>query len=540
MSRIRKTIRQTLGCNTKFQPPRLSYPTKPVNESRLVDVKVSDLLKDLWLPISAFEELMLSQDSYLFPCVIMFRLELQGTIERGLLEKALQISSRKHLMLQARLERRWRGCGWIFPNLRHQRDGSCGKDGACPEVQDSQSQRLPFYWHWGRAAGCPQVRSMDLFREDGIRVDVFFDPASEDTARGQATLFFQVHHALADGMGCLEFLYDMLDVYNNLLKRSSVPVIAGDPCLLKHRYDFGLTFRKLLSLVPQQWIGLAGVRQFLARRPVVLGERVHSSEVSSCPASRPSHPAMEVGQDARGITVSSLTLRLNPNQTLRLRAQARRAGVTTNDLLATAVFRACDSLCQRENWAGEKEWLRMMVPVNLRRAERDQSLSACNMVSCVFLDRQRSQIREPDKLLTSVHREMQLIKDNDLSLIFIFSLWLRKKLLFFSLPSPPKSSSSHTKQSPTTFVFSNLGRLPTFRHEVSNEEEAGRQEPITMLEVEAIAPLAPSVRIAFVALEYDGALCFSIRYDPNSVTQSQSEWLRVQLKSYLLEDTRLG
>jgi len=52
-------------------------------------------------------------------------------------------------------------------------------------------------------------------------------------------------------------------------------------------------------------------------------------------------------------------------------------------------------------------WLRFSVPINLREA-KDRRLPAANVMSMVFLDRRRAQIADPDRLLASIHHDLEL------------------------------------------------------------------------------------------------------------------------------------
>ncbi len=326
------------------------------------------------LRCTAFEEFMLDQDGPDHPCVICLRLELQGDLDSLRLKQALSAVVQRHPLLRARLEVHWGKLWW--------------------RIQSDIAVDLQI--HSAPVPQWPPARYFDLTRAGGWQADLYSLGSTSS-----CVLFLQVHHALADGLGCLQVAEDLLREYDNPGSLTERTFELG----LAQRNRFGLNILKVLQLLPKQCVGLAGVRQFLTRQP------------SPMICSARSQPASTL--------ITALKLKLTKEHTQSLKQVAKSRQATLNDYLACLVFEACDELRRDATSYDPAAWLRMMVPMSLRNGQ-SQQLSACNVVTCVFLDRTGRQISSQRELLPSIHDEMELIKRNRLGLIFIFSLWVRK------------------------------------------------------------------------------------------------------------------
>ncbi len=209
-------------------------------------------------------------------------------------------------------------------------------------------------------------------------------------------------------------------------------------------------------------------------------------------------------------------------QTQQLKDSARQQQATLNDLLASFVFQACDSMRRAQNGYRAQQWLRMMVPMSLRGPE-SAGLSACNVVACVFLDRTGPQIQDHAWLLASIHREMELIKRNRLGFLFILSLWIKKIMRFRSrrrgLGVPP------VKRCHTSIVFSNMGRI--FEQTELPKTVDGRLQAgsICLEACQILAPVADLMSIAITAYQYAGRVTLSLRYDSHTISQADAKRL---------------
>lgn len=421
------------------------------------------------LRCSAFEEFMLDQDAPEHPCVICLRLELEGELDGPRLNLALVAVAQRHPLLRATLESRWGKLWW--------------------QIQPDVAAELQV--HAGPAPAWPSARYFDLTHTVGLQVDLF--PAESSRPH---ILFLQIHHALADGLGCLQVVEDLLAEYASPSDRSSPSSsIDTNSIELAQSNRFGLGAIQILRLIPNQCVGLAGVRQFLMRRPVPL----YCGQVNHTESAR----------------LTALKLQLTREQTELLKQNAKQHGATLNDYLAGLVFEACDELRRDQAAYNQAEWLRMMVPMSLRNAQTQQ-LSACNVVSCVFLDRTGQQIAHRPELIRSIHDEMELIKRNRLAFMFIFSLWLRKVWRFRARRATLVAAKPRRCQ--TSMVFSNMGRIfETSRLPITPDGQV-QADQLKLTGLEVLAPVAPLMHVAIMTFHYAGRITLSLRYDGQAIS----------------------
>lgn len=419
------------------------------------------------LRCSAFEEFMLDQDAPEHPCVICLRLELEGELDGPRLNRALVTVAQRHPLLRAKLESRWGKLWW--------------------QIQPDVAAELQV--HTCPAPAWPTARYFDLMHTVGLQADLFPAESSQPNI-----LFLQIHHALADGLGCLQVVEDLLAEYASPSDRSTQSSSIDTSSIdIVQRNRFGLNVIRILRLIPQQCIGLAGVRQFLMRRPVPLncGPNDHT-------------------ESAR---LTALKHQLTREQSELLKQSAKQYGATLNDYLACLVFEACDALRRDQAAYNQTEWLRMMVPISLRNAQSQPS--ACNVVSCVFLDRTGQQIAHRRELLRSIHDEMELIKRNRLGFVFIFSLWLRKVCRFRSRRS--SLVAAKPRQCQTSMVFSNMGRIfETSRLPITPEGQVQAGQ-LRLAGLQVLAPVAPLMHAAITTFHYAGRITLSLRYDGRAI-----------------------
>ncbi len=183
------------------------------------------------LRCTAFEELMLDQDSIQNPCVICVRLDLSGEVNVPHMRHALAQVIAAHPLLRARLQVRW---GKLWWNVHAE------------GLVSLQTYEVP-------APAWPGLRNFDLSNTFGLHVDLYAPGACSDW-----TLFLHVHHVIADGLGCLQIVDDLLRAYGQVAPQLS----ARDADHLRDRNRFGLSWAKMLRMIPQQLSGWDGVWQF--------------------------------------------------------------------------------------------------------------------------------------------------------------------------------------------------------------------------------------------------------------------------------------
>jgi hypothetical protein len=197
---------------------------------------------------------------------------------------------------------------------------------------------------------------------------------------------------------------------------------------------------------------------------------------------------------------------LDETQTAGLLSTARTLGVTLNDLLARELFLCLARWRQRYGRDGQRGWLRLCVPVSLRTAAQN-GLPAANSVSMLFLDRRPRDMEAPERLLTSIHKEMQLLKRMHLGWTFVLSLGLCQWLPG-GLPRRCRNPRCMS-----TAVFTNLGVLFA-RGPLVDAQGRVRLGDITLEHMDLLPPWRPLTCAAFTVWSYAGRLSFTLHYDP--------------------------
>jgi hypothetical protein len=424
------------------------------------------------LPLTPFEEYMLADDRPQWPMTFFLRLELRGQYDPAILTSALTAALARHPLLASLLaDGGGGGLQWV------------AGPGVPPPVSFA-------------GAGCeldfPEGRQIDLRRKIGVRVWVRSDGADE------WALWVQFHHACCDGLGAMQFVGDVLAAYASAGQKtasgSSRPVL--DPERLRRRADFRLiSFRTLLRL-PQEFLGFLGVIEFFSHRPPGLTAANASDATRTIPATA----EFPVWIDHR----------FGPEQTERLWQAARAANVTLNDLLLANLFSATDDWFAVHRAAARQQFLRMMVPTNLRSAA-DRQTPAANIVSMVNLDRRPIRYASPRRLLKSISLEMAIIKRCRLGITMHHVVGLARRLGKLAWLLPDDGCLS-------TCVLSNLG-------DVSAAVEPAVDSRLELVSLNFLPPVRLGTAAAFGISTHRGCTTITLHYDSSLSAEAARELL---------------
>jgi hypothetical protein len=426
----------------------------------------------LSFPLTTMEEFLYWEDRPSYPWSCFIRLGFAGRLDRKAFDAALQVVLPRHPMLTAKVkDAGLRGLRWT--------------------VVDKPSPLI--VWETAPLGdGLPLATHLDLRQEIGIRFHVRLDESASD-------LTIQFHHSCCDGAGIALFIRELLVAYAvafGAKAKRELPEL--DPALLAGRGRFGLTFGKLLRMAPKQARGLLGVRQFLMRKPAPIIPHQAVSNDGPVPANYP----------------ATLHHVFDLETTGALRKAAARRGVTPNDILTRDLFLALGDWRTKQELDGDGQWLRMMIPMNLRNTS-DRLMPAADVVSSVFLDRRQSDFAAPDRLLQSIHEEMDLIKRLELGFTFIFSTAICRRL-----PGGLKRQIRADKCT-ISCIFTNLGT--PFAHVPLPQQDrfivAGN---VTMVDVDVVAPVRPYSCATVAAWLYAHKLHLTLHYDPRPLSAAQA------------------
>jgi NRPS condensation-like uncharacterized protein len=428
------------------------------------------------IPFTSFEELMVAQDSVAYPCDIWVKMPLEGTLDKPVWESSVKEWIQLHPLLGCKMVKGWSGHRW-----------------------EGKPEAIAVRWiehDIPKKNGWPVPESLTLTNGNGLII--FVAEYSEDQEPVNSIVYIQFHHAIADGLGIIQAIHDLWLIYDSKKNGNSRSIPERSIDDLSNRNRFGLTWNKIVRMVPRQVVGLAGVRQYLMRRPSPL---VPHSPPKSAPQQ-----------------VTTLGIPISEEDMLRLKRVAQSRQVSVNDCLASYLFSGVTRFRESKKYQLDSDWLRMMVPVNMRTPLDWKSLSACNVVSAIFLDRTPIQIRDMSMLLKSVHDEMELIKTNKLAFMFLLSVWIRKKMLW------GRHGPKIIERCETSFVFSNLGKVfsKSPLRSANQELTAGG---VRIQDFEILAPLNPFMIAAFTFVQYAKRACITLRYDERILSLQDAEEL---------------
>ena len=425
------------------------------------------------IPLTVLEKFLYWEDRPAYPWCAFCKFEFDGPLDRDAFQRAATDALQRHVLLRSKIVARGKRLYW-------------------QPVRDAVA---PIHWNdTPRASTFPKLKHIDLENEIGLQLVA--------VCRGEKTdLVFGGHHASADALGGASYARDVFINYANLTSNSIQPIDLPElnHAELMRRGRFGMGWKKFLRQLPMQMVGLAGARQFVKRKPAPL-----------VPHHAVSDPLLADGYP------HVLTAELDPETTNSVRERAKSQDCTLNDLLARDLFLAINAWRMSRGGARD-DWVRMMIPMNVRTRET-RNLPATNFVSSVFLDRRGGDFENPASLLQSIKQEMNLIKDNNLGMTFLYSL----KLLNM-LPGRLKQQATADRCT-NSCIFSNLDRhflrLPFPRRQ--GKLVIGNLE---LQKAWTIAPLRPYSLASFMSLVYDGRLLLTLHYDGRFIEEEAAQQL---------------
>ncbi len=289
------------------------------------------------LPLTPYERFMWRNDRPGYPVVWSVWLELLGALDERLLDEALAQTIEWHPFLAAVVSGRGRKARWTFASsVRHR-------------VEWMADSRSP-------------IELPDISREPGLRI--------VGSKRGDnAALVFHFNHASCDGVGGIQFLGDLFASYSQLVAGESraAPVRSLDIQTLGDRYR-STRFASLGQRLGHGARLAAWFPKGLAFRPSVLAPAPGRAGKTSPPDAHALFRLPEV--------------RLRGEQVAALRAQARGAGASVNDLLLAEALLAVQRW-NADNGGGRR--IRLLMPTNQRRPDQAET-PAANIVGFEPID----------------------------------------------------------------------------------------------------------------------------------------------------------
>ena len=423
-----------------------------------------------------------------YPMTGFFRLRFSGCLQAEALDAAIQKTISRHPLVRSRIVRN-------------------AKNALCWELADSPVIPLAA-WSADRQGEFPAGSSVDLTQSIGTRIWL----VSRDDAHD---LVVQIHHACTDALGMCNLIDDLLVSYAKLvgdvLSHTELRPVNNDQ--MSARNCFGLTWLKLLRLLPKHILGLRIVGRFFFRRAVPLSLQAKDQAI----VKSDTFPAVCVFE-------------FNRRETQRLLSGAKDKQVTVNDLIARDLFLAIDRWRSQSAVGTPSDWIRFFVPINERTPD-DSTLSAANVMSAVFLERTPRQMTNAETLLRSIQSEMQTVKLARLGLLLIAAHWFLRRI--------PRVRNLVIRRSRclASCVFSNLGV-------VLNRTPLPRQDgkicigDVRLEGVEFFAPLRPLTHVTICIVTYAERLSVDLQFDSRAISRRQAEQLLACIVEQIRESMR--
>ena len=436
------------------------------------------------LRLTAFEESLLLDDRPGYPWSCFIRLRFAGCLQRGAFETAARTTLSPHPLIASLVRENRRRLTWHpVENPRPQIDW----------IEGPLSDEYPAASH------------LDVRKEIGVRFTLVVDPESD-----ASDLVVQFHHSCCDGKGGFQFVGDLIIAYAGAASEEKSPCQPAplNEDQLKHRNRFGLSFWRIVKMIPTQLTGLIGAWEFLGRTAAPLLPHEPKPDATAPPSG---YPATE-------------THCFDEAETTAILNAARLSGNTLNNLLIRDLILAIDRWRANSNVGSDEDWLRLMVPMNMRSAA-DEGVSAANIMSTVFIDRRREDCVDSAQLLQSIREQMDLIKRRELGFTYLFSLVVARAL-------PGGLARFHwDDRCVATAILSNVGR-PFADSPLPRRDGKLVAGNVVLERAEALAPLRPNTCVSLTLTTCSGRLAVAMHYDPRALsTKQSSELLRYYVDS---------
>lgn len=441
------------------------------------------------LPLTAFEQFMLEDESAEYPMVFYLQTQLSGVVDREVMRRAVDETLSRHPLLGCHVATtNGRPC-WVWAGDR------------IPEADWDPK-------NWLNEE--PWRQAIDLTKDIGLRV------WGEQTD-SHATLTLQFHHACCDGIAAAQFLEDIAICYARHYAichntEEELPELRSlDLQLLKTRND-------------REGRRIANIRGGLARRVrILLKYTLRYLRQVKLPFEADERLVKDDEQRGLGL----LEARLDRKQTRALRDAARQHNASLNDLLV------CELMHLAKAWNGQLPnqnprryfWKQptycVLVPTSLR-GPLDSQLPASNVVSYVFMARPTVMLDDPEKLLHSVRDEMQLVHKHQAGWLFVQAIESMRRI-----PGLLRLIMKRTQNScMSTTVLSHMGNLlNAIGSRLPRQGKRIRMGNLIVDEIGGVAPIRQGTAVAFSTMLIGGELVISMRCCPRRFSTSAANEL---------------
>jgi hypothetical protein len=415
------------------------------------------------LPLTPIERYFYHDHRESHPAWIRYEFTFRGAFDRAALGRAWERIGQRHPLTGAIVaERRWGGPVWQTGAARPELVWDAAGDAEAGEAARDRH---------------------DLAARAGLRGIV--RPRAAETH-----LTLLAHHAVADGLGLLLIAEDLFALYAiecgaAITLPAVAPLDARRDGAPPGGVEGGRQWPWLaLGVV---WGAVLGRQRVVELRGAGGGGPRRELAPRSCPA----------------------------DETARLRAAARAAGVSLNELLIRDVQVALGAWLERHGSARPEAWTRLLVPVNVG-GTRSESQRAANALGVALIERRVKALGRRARLLQRAHEDMEFIRRRGLMRAFGAALRVRGWL--------PGAIARHCRRggARSTLVFSNLGN-------VFGRGPLVRPDGVLAVpgaELTAFAgwgPCRPGTSVFVMTAAYRDAQTWGVAFDPAALSVAEAE-----------------
>ncbi|MGY8770100.1 MAG: hypothetical protein ACKVH8_16915 [Pirellulales bacterium] len=438
--------------------------------------------------LTTFEKFVYYDDRPEYPWHVCVRLQFKGSIDPTAAESAFAVTLKRHALLTSHIKVINRSLQWVP-----------AEDQLISQASKLLQSDLAF----------PELEYLNLEYQIGFRV-------VQSSSDGNLTLTFQMHHCCVDGKGALEVIGDWLLAYHQACadSESDITLPELDPSMLSQRNHLGFSLWQRIKMIPGQSYGLLGAGEFLLRTPVPLLHLASHSEIKS----KIQYPAV-------------LVHTFDSQEFNAIKEFARTKSCTINDYLICHVHLAIHQWRKARGEGNLKEWIRMMIPINLR-SSFDDKIPASNVVGSIFIDRRGTDMLNIDQFLLEISQQMQLIKKHQIGFAFLWSLWLQNLI-----PGSLKKAANNNQCLNST-TLTNFGKVFD-SHPLTNQQGVLGAGELRLSSVDVMAPIRPLNQATFAVCSYADKLSITLHYDATIIEPENAQSLLDQLAINLPQSIHL-
>ena len=451
------------------------------------------------LPLTLWEEFFVVDDYEHYPANFLTRIRCQGRVPEELFLRALSHCEKSHPLFSACIVRQGKRLTW----------------------QKVDQEELPVRFEsLAVEPELPLVTKLNAPGKRLWRIDV--REWQLDNGQWRADILVNIHHALCDGLGAIQFISDVAKEIHDLHlgmfteappeandvqgavdgssvgKRRPLRDARTDSQLLVNRGKFPQSWSEFFRNLPSYY------------RSVLASLRLVFTRVAALFPLDDVVALMDQPKEYLGYYKIDLTPRLSS----QLRRYCRQENTTVNSLVAAELFQAI------HDWKidhGDMEFqaLRVVMPFN-ERTLADRNLPACNRVSLSPFTRKRSELADHQKLRSSIENGVRAVKKFKLGVNFHRGLWFCKYLL------GGLKRLAKTDRIGATCMFANVGNLHAHLG-LPVKERLTQCGPFLIEDVDLIPPVRIGTSFAMTLHEFDGSTRLGIHYDSNLAQKSEFE-----------------